>query len=285
MPMKKSKTIGVVINHSLDYFFLNQVYTNEMYAISVVAKERNYNLLLEISDNQKDVFKLFYERKIDGMLLMGVKKSSGLIEQLVQKKIPFVLIGNYHGECQDICQIDIDDKSAIYNVTQYLIGLGHKNIGIITGSLEYASCSDRLDGYCEALKDAGIEINRQFIQICENITEAKAESLTKTMLYNKNPISALIAFNDNVALAAYKAARDDNLNIPQDFSVVGFDDTPIASYVTPALTSVWQPSSEKGQMAMNMLIDALEKEELPHGKEKLECITMYRHSCAKFNKK
>lgn len=279
MQSRKSRTIGVIINHDPNYFFLNAIYTNVLLAISVVAKKSGFHLLLEINENEEEIFNLFRERSVDGMILMGAKKSSGMVERMTNEQIPFVLIGNYNGKNEDICCVDINDNNAVYGAMQHLLELGHKKIGIVTGSLEYASCSDRLDGYKQALTDAGIPINDNYIQICPNLTEAKAESLTKQMLYQKDRITAMIAFNDYTALAAYKAARDCDLNIPDDLSIIGFDDTQIASYVTPTLTSVWQPSYEKGERAMNLLISALENDEMPKGRVELSCITMLRNSC------
>jgi len=282
MQSKESQTIGVIINHDPNYFFLNSIYSNVLLAISIVAKKRGYHLLLEINENEEEIFNLFRERNADGMILMGAKKSSGMVERMVEEQIPFVLIGNYNGSNRDVCCVDINDENAVYSATQHLLELGHKRVGIVTGSLEYASCSDRLDGYKRALTDAGIALNDNYIQICDNLTEAKAESLTKRMLYQKERITAMIAFNDYTALAAYKAAQDCGLNIPDDLSIIGFDDTQIANYVTPTLTSVWQPSYEKGERATNILINALENDEMPKGRVELSCITMYRNSCAEY---
>ncbi|MDD5017417.1 MAG: LacI family DNA-binding transcriptional regulator [Eubacteriales bacterium] len=277
---KKSKTIGIIINHTPEYFFLNATYTNAMVAVCVVAKEKGYRLLLDISDEDKKICDLYYERKVDGFVLMGVKKSSGLIAEMVKNDIPFVLIGNYIGDQMNVSQVDINDNMAIYNATNYLIGLGHKKIGIITGSLEYASCSDRLQGYKRALLDAEIEIKDEYIQICDNLTDLKAEHLAKNLLYISNPVTAIVAFNDMVALAIYKAAKDCGVHIPQQLSVIGFDDTQMASYVTPALTSIWQPSYEKGKQAMRLLLKSLEEGVMPTDSIELNCITMYRDSCA-----
>ncbi len=277
---KKTTTIGVIINHEPDYFFMNAIYTNVLLAISIVAKKRGAHLLLEINEDSKDVFDLYKDKDVDGMILMGAKRSSGIVEQMASDNIPFVLIGNYHGSNKNICCVDINDRSAVYNVVNYLIGLGHTRIGIITGSQEYASCADRLAGYCDALKEANIEINNNYIQICDHLNEMKAENLTKQMLYQKDRITALVAFNDNIALAAYKAAKDCGLEIPTDLSVVGFDDTQIASYLVPPLTSVWQPSREKGERAMNLLLDAIDNKTVPNERVELNCITMHRDSCS-----
>jgi DNA-binding LacI/PurR family transcriptional regulator len=162
-----------------------------------------------------------------------------------------------------------------------LIGLGNRRIGFIGSSVEYASCADRLQGYKDALEKAQIPVVDEYIQTCENITVEKAENLAKNLLYKSEPVSAIVAFNDSIAIAVYKAAKDCGVRIPEDLSVVGFDDTPVAAYMSPALTSIWQPSYEKGEKAARLLLEVINTPEaVPFKTEDLSCITMYRDSCA-----
>ncbi len=281
---KRSKTIGIAIAHTPDYFFLNSVYIEVLIAVCAVVQEKGYRLLLDISENEEEIRKLYFERRIDGVILMGVRKSSSLIPQMQRDHIPFVLVGNYHGECSQICKVDINDKKAVFDAVTHLIGLGHRNIGIITGGLEFASSYDRLEGYKEALRAAGIEVRPENIEVCDNITEVKAQNLAKKLLYLPEPITALMAFNDTVAVAAYNAAKELGVSIPDQFSVIGFDDSQLARYVSPPLTSVWQPSREKGEKAASLLIDALENGTVPTEEVNLDCVMMYRGSCAPLKK-
>lgn len=278
---KKTRTIGVLINHEPEYFFLNEVYINALMGMSVVAKERDYHLLLDISADEQRAISLFREQKVDGFILMGIKQECSLPDFLKRSKVPFVLVGSYRtGSEEDVCQMDINDEKAVYRVTNYLIGLNHKRIGFITGSLDYTSCSNRLAGYQKAMADAGIEVQEEWVQVCENLTETKAEQLAKELFFQRPRVTAVVAFNDSVAMAVYKAAKDCGLEIPRQLSVVGFDDTRVAPYISPPLTSVWQPSYQKGEKAMRMLIDCLEKGEMPTKREEFNCITVYRESCA-----
>lgn len=277
---KQTKTIGVLINHRPEYFFLNETYTNALLGISVAAKESGYRLLLDISEDETGASNLFYEKKVDGFILMGVKKSSNLLNILRENEIPSVLVGSFHGDEEGVCQVDINDQKAAYNATCYLIGLGHRRIGIIVGSMEYTSCSDRLAGYRQAMEGAGIPIQEEWVQVCENLTEVMAEQLAKHLFYQNPRVTAVVAFNDSAAMAIYKAAKDCGLEIPGQLSVIGFDDTTVAAYMSPPLTSVWQPSYEKGERAMHLLIGCLKQGSMPRMREELNCIIMYRDSCA-----
>ena len=277
---KRSKTVGLIINHRPEYFFMNETYANALLGISVTAKEKSYRLLLDISEDNTEVCNLFYERKVDGFILMGVKRNSQLLNALKACEAPFVLVGSYHEDEENVCQVDIDDRKAAYQATNYLISLGHKRVGIITGSTEYSSSNDRLLGYKQALEDAGIPLAEEYIQKCENLTEVKAEQLAKNLFYQIPRVTAVVAFNDSTAMAVYKAAENCALSIPEQLSVISFDDTVVASYMSPPLTSVWQPSYEKGEKAMSLLIDCLEKGTMPKNRTGLNSIIMYRGSCS-----
>lgn len=276
------KTVGVIINHTPEYFFMNDTYVNALLGISVVARDKGYQLILNITDDE-DVCDLYLENRVAGFIVMGVKKDGMLVSRLTANNIPFVVVGSCPDE--NIAQVDINDRRAMYMAAQYLIALGHERIGIITGSREYTSCSDRIDGYRDAMKENGLEVREEWVQSCDNITEMKAEQLAKNLFYQKQRVTAILAFNDSIALAVYKAAKDVGISIPKDLSVIGFDDTRVASYMTPMLTSVWQPSYEKGEKAMSVLINCLDKDKVPTGRTEFDCIIMYRESCARLENK
>lgn len=281
---QKSKTIGIVINHETDYFFLNATFLNILRGIIAVTEKKGYRILLESEKSDDDICNLHYECRVDGLIVIGCKMSSTLISTLEEGKIPFVLIGDYK-QSNKISQVEIDDRSSIYDATKYLINLGHKNIGIITGPLEYASGYNRLEGYKEALKNEGISIRDEYIETCDNMTDIKVENLVKKLLYVSEKITALIAFNDDVAISAYKAAQELNIKVGEDISIIGFDNDRIASYINPTLTTIMQPSYEKGEHAANILIEALEKECLPTKREELKGIMIYRDSCIELRRK
>lgn len=281
---KKTKTIGVLINHRPEYFFMNETYTKALLGSSVAAKENGYRLLLDVSEDISEASNLFYEQKADGFILMGVKKNSDLLAFLREKEIPYVLVGSFHDDEVSVCQVDINNQKVVYTATNYLIALGHRRIGIITGNLEYTSSNGRLAGYRQAMEEAGIPIQEDWVQVCSNSSEERseelAEHLAKHLFYQNPRVTAVVAFNDSTAMAVYKAAKECGLEIPNQLSVIGFDDTQVAPYMSPPLTSIWQPSYEKGDRATRLLIDCLEKGEKPQGRVEFNCIIKYRESCA-----
>lgn len=281
---QKSKTIGIIINHETDYFFMNTTFLNVLRGIISITQENDYRISLEAKKSDEEICNLYYECRVDGFIVIGCKTSSKLIQTLKEGDIPFVLIGDYK-KSDEISQVEIDDRDSIYNATKYLINIGHKNIGIITGPLEYSSGYNRLEGYKEALNEAGISIKDEYIETCENMIDIKVENIIKKLLYLSDRVTALIAFNDDIAISAYKAAQDLNINVGKDLSIIGFDNDRIASYITPGLTTIMQPSYEKGEHAAKILIDALKAECLPVKREELKCIMIYRDSCADLREK
>jgi DNA-binding LacI/PurR family transcriptional regulator len=275
------KTICLVISHEPSYFFINSTYTNAMLGICTVAKEKGYKLLLDIGAENRDYLTLFQEKQIDGIILMGGRKESGIVENILEHNIPFVLVGDYLKEVdRPFCRIDINDLKMAKEAVNHLIVLGHKKIGFIGGSTSFAPCENRLLGYMEALKQAGIQIRENYIVTCDNISEEKAYQLTKRLLYQSERVTAILAFNDMVAGAAYRAIHDSGLSVPEDISVIGFDDSELSKYISPPLTTVWQPSYEKGHKAASVLIDGIERHCPLNEIINLEGMLIYRKSCA-----
>jgi len=273
------KCIALVISHDPNYFFLNDTYLQAMLAINVVAKQRGYRVLLDISNQSEETLELYKNRLVCGYILMGTRANSDLIPLLLAGNIPFVLIGDYLKETEPFCKIEINDQEMAMEATRHLITLGHRKIGYISGTLEYASCQNRYLGYRAALEKANIAFSPSNVITCDSITEDRAYNLAKKLLYETDRVTAVLAFNDSVAVAIYRAAGEMGLSIPDDLSVIGFDDSSFSKFMSPPLTTVWQPSFEKGQTAAQTLIDSLQNPSLRKSGVSLKGMLIYRKSC------
>lgn len=279
MSTKRANTIGLIIAHDPDYFFMNTTYTRELIGISDVARGHGYTLLLEISKEKEIGAALYYNKRVDGLLLMGVRQDHHIMERMIAEKIPFVLIGDYHRPLEGLCKVDVDDFDVGYRSAEYLIGLGHTRLGFLSGSLEYASCYHRRRGYEAALRDHGLFPQDEYVSICEKLTDESVERECRRMLTLPSRITALCAFNDTVAVSMYAAAGQLGLRIPHDLSVIGVDDSVMAQHIAPALTTVWQPSYEKGHKAASLLIESLSAA-APRGSVMMQGKLIVRESCA-----
>lgn len=276
----KPKTIGLIVSHDPEYFFVNSTYMNTMIGISTVAREEDFRLILEIDTRSDRCINLFSEGVIDGAILMGIKQDNTLISELLKYKYPFVLIGDYLDNSSHFCKIDIDDYAMAKEAVEYLIALGHRHIGFIGGSIEYASCQKRFAGYKSALEGAGIPFNDNDCVFCTRVTDEKVTNLAKKLLYQPDRVTALLTFNDSVAFSVYKVAKEIGIRIPEGLSVVSFDDSDIAKSLTPGLTTVQQPSFDKGLQAAQRLLKQMSNPEVPVDSTVLEGMLIYRDSCS-----
>lgn len=276
----RSKTIGVLVSHTPEYFFQSSFYSEVLMGVCDALKEREYHLLLMMNEKKEDVAKAFYHRQVDGLLLLSANMEENMVEYLQERNIKFVLVGDYRDCEQPVYKVDVDNERYAYEAVEYLIGLGHRRIGMISGPLSNGACFTRLRGYRQALSDHNIPVNEDYIQICDSATEREALNAAKKLLYMRPGVTAVFGFNDTVAASVYRAAADLNLSIPGDVSVVGFDDSTIAGYLSPPMTTVMQPSYEKGIKAARVLLDLLEKGSAPSQVQNLNCYLVYRKSCA-----
>ncbi|MCA9955048.1 MAG: substrate-binding domain-containing protein, partial [Anaerolineales bacterium] len=143
-----------------------------------------------------------------------------------------------------------------YDATRYLIELGHRRIGIVTGWMDMVSARDRLQGYQAALADAGIPFSDELL-FHGDFSQPGGFSGGTHLLELAEPPTAVFASNDIAAMGVIEAARAKGLQVPRDLSVVGFDDIPMAALLSPKLTTVRQPLQEMGRSATQMLVNLL----------------------------
>ena len=166
-----------------------------------------------------------------------------------------------------------------YAATEHLLSLGHRRIGAITGVPEWLSSKERLNGYTAALASAGVLPEPALVVESDWAVEG-GERAAATLLDAPEPPTAIFAFNDHMAIGALRAAQARDLRVPDDLSVVGFDDMEQAANVTPALTTVRQPLAEMGRMAVSLLVRLLQELRLEATNLQLQTRLVVRDSTA-----
>ena len=192
---------------------------------------------------------------VDGLLLVLPRSPADYVETLTLRNFPFVLI-DHQGTGQDCPAVAASNWQGAYNATEYLIKLGHNRIGFITGSMDLGAASDRLDGYESALRIHHLPTDPRLIY---NGTFSQPDGYAgaSALLELDRPPTAIFASNDVMAMGAMDAVWRRGLRVPEDVSIVGFDDIPQAASVRPALTTVRQPLEQMGRVATQMLVDLL----------------------------
>ena len=192
----------------------------------------------------------------DGLILVVPRNAEQYVAELRHRQFPYVIVDN---------QIDHDPGAAVhfayrqsgYDATRYLLDLGHRRIGFIAGLREIKGSIERFEGYCEALHDAGLPLDPDLI-VQGDFFQPSGFTATEILLALAHPPTAIFATNDLMAFGVMDAARVRGLRIPEDLSIIGFDDIPQASHVHPPLTTMHTPIIEAGALAVRMLIEQLD---------------------------
>lgn len=245
--------------------------------------QKHYDLMLYTTHRRKTRESAYVARltrnQVDGLLLVLPRNSEAYLEDLAKRHFPYVLVdhdGISHG--MPVPSIGAENLKGAYEATRYLLELGHRRIGFITGSMDIRCARDRLEGYEKALQDWGLSVVPELIQEGDFL-QPMGYSCTKELLALSEPPTAIFASNDLTAFGAMEAVRDHGLQIPRDISILGFDDLPQAAHVHPPLTTVLQPLEEMGASAARLLLKYIKNADAPIEQIELPTKLIIRHSC------
>ena len=255
LKMKTRENIGIIFCQDLHALSSNPFYSRVLEGIEAETAINNYNLIIHIiNENTKENLpKMVRERQVDGIILFGIF-SKQYLDCLIEENIPIVFIDpkqNY----DKFCQIMIDNEHGAFLATQYLIDHGHRNIGFISGDITRMSFKQRYAGYLKALRLNNIKVNEELIKT--GGIESGYEQVKELL---KHKTTAIFAANDINALYGFKAIHDLNLKIPDDISIIGFDDIDLAKISTPPLTTIRVYKEELGSIGVRTLLKTIQGE-------------------------
>lgn len=205
-------------------------------------------------NKEAEVVNTLLDRQIDGLVLIGGHLTKDELSKL-KLGIPVILVGREVKEWEDYC-ISIDNFSAAYEATKFLIELGHRRIGHVIGRAGHEDSEQRLRGYREALANAGIELIPNLIYQGDFSPQSGVLAVSSFMERGES-FSAVFAGNDLMAMGVCRALSQRSIRCPEDVSVIGFDDQTEAAYFVPSLTTMSQPSVEMGGVASAALLDMI----------------------------
>jgi LacI family transcriptional regulator len=215
----------------------------------------------------------------DGVILVTSELTGSQLEQLREADIPLVVLDPGNPPPPDLPSVGATNWAGGLAATEHLLGLGHRRIGAIAGPGDFLCSRARTDGYRSALERAGITFDPALVRNGDFQHEAGFVCGGKLLDLPKPP-TAIFAGSDQQAFGLYEAARQRGLRVPQDLSVVGFDDLPISRWVPPPLTTVRQPLDEMGRAAAQMLGDLIEGRPLRSSRVELSTELIIRESTA-----
>ncbi len=214
---------------------------------------------------------------VDGLLLVIPRQPADYIGVLTERNFPFVLI-DHQGTSSNCPAVGATNWQGAFNATEYLVGLGHKRIGFITGWKDLGCSFERLEGYRAALRSHHLPVDPELVYE-GTFHRMNGYDGACALLNIPNPPSAIFASNDVMAFGVIDAVRNKGLRVPEDVSVVGFDDIPPSSLMRPALTTVKQPLEKMGRLATQMLIDMLKAPGVVPRRIELPTELVRRDSC------
>lgn len=247
----RSNTIGVVVTNIADPFVSGVVS-----GIEDMAEKHGYSVFLANSNAEPErevrVVRSFEERRVDGIIVTSSRVGALYVPLMERMRVPVVLLNNQHPS-EFAHSVLIDNLGASMEATRHLIQLGHKRIAYLGDRLGHQSDTERLEGYRRALESAGIQFLSDLVVLGDGRPEG-GEVAMERLLGLPNPPTAVFCYNDMSALGAMRRIRTHGLRVPDDISVVGFDDLYISQYLEPPLTTVRQPMRQMGRMAMETLL-------------------------------
>ncbi len=250
---EKENIMGIVTSNFRGPFFSQLLTSVEEAAIANGCHLMAYSTATGSSEQLlKHVFKT---HRPSGLIVMAYNISDDILLKYSARDFPIVTIDrSVDGE--HLWSVTMDNERGAYDAVRYLVSCGHREIAFMGGSFMAYETQARYMGYCSALKEAGIDVASQLY--CQGgHTESGGYSTAKILIAQKRMPSALFCANDEMALGVMLACREAGIRIPDDLSLIGFDNIETAKYVEPALTTVRQPVDEVGGMALQTLIMAI----------------------------
>jgi LacI family transcriptional regulator len=238
-------------------YFCRPWATEVIAGVEEVTRSQDYRLVVTTAhgdDQEERWLARLAQSGTDGVILALTELSARHRERLMAMRVPMVIIDPVGQPDPKIPSIGASNWAGALQATEYLVDLGHSRIGTITGPSSMLCSRARLDGYRAALDRAGIPIDTSLVADGTFHFEP-ALSAASAMLLLDEPPTAIFAASDVQAMGVYEAARRRGLRIPDDLSVVGFDDAPIACWVPPPLTTLRQPMAEMASLAVRVLLD------------------------------
>jgi len=272
---KKTHVIGYFLDKSIIAGLTSPYYSLIFDALEKQATKHGYSLIYFSDFDGSSSIK--YMSRVDGIIASCFPRIENTIHD-INKKVPIVVIDNSASD-KTIPSVIIDNFNAVSDSVDYLCKLGHTRIGFMTGLEDSDVGKDRYAGYLSGLTSHGLKLNKKLLFKGNFSYESGLEG-AGYFLSLKNPPTAIICANDSMAIAALGKITQDGLTVPDDISIIGFDDIAVASQIHPPLTTISAPIDKIAELAVNMLISQIQNKEIDNKHIALPAKLVRRNTCA-----
>ncbi|MCD5414099.1 MAG: LacI family transcriptional regulator [Clostridiales bacterium] len=256
-----SQTLGLVLPSSAQDSFLNPFFTSFIQGVTRCLEEQDYSLLLASARNDADelrrIMRMTHSGRVDGIFLVVVREEDKNINYLLGEDMPFIIIGDPK-EREKVLWVDNNNQMAMFEVVENLVNLGHKKIAFFGGKQELTVTQRRLKGYIKALEEHGLEVNEELI-LEVNFQEGEGYIFTKELIAKHKDIDAIVTTDDLIAYGVIRAVKELKIKIPDEISITGFNNTVLARYLSPSLSSVEINSEKLGYNSTDLLLKKIRK--------------------------
>jgi len=261
----RTYNIGVIFPFIYTSLFADVQVTTFLEGVEAAASERGYNILLSSPSmpvQDSELYRRFVgSHYFDGVLVQENLPDEILSSFIAQHGYPYVTVG-YRSLNDTVNCIRLDDYGGAFTAARHLLDLGHRRIGIISvGPLPSFFLIERMRGYRDAFAASGLDLDAMPVAYGGYSIPSGETAMCQLLAVTDPYPTAVLCINDMMAFGAIRAARSEGLRVPEDISIVGFDDIPLAPYVDPPLTTVRQPSRDIGYRGAAMLFDLIERKQ------------------------
>jgi DNA-binding LacI/PurR family transcriptional regulator len=278
LAQRRSGVIGFVVPE------ISNPYFGAIADYVVEAVERHGSLVMLCSHRsqslkQSSYIELLASGAIDGMLYLGSFRSNERLAVAIADGLPVVVVDEPIAGLPPVHTVVMDDYAGGYQATSYLVALGHRRIAFVSGPSELGSVQERYRGYCDALRKSGLEPACQ-VRLAGQFTEQFGMSALPHLLAAAEPPTAAFVASDYIAFGLMSAAEAHGIRVPDDMSLVGFDDIRFSQYVQPRLTTIRSPVERMARLGVELLFERLQDPAAPARTEVLPVELVIRESAA-----
>ncbi len=284
---KSTQSIGLVMPSSADKVFQNPFFPEVIRGISKGAHEKQYSLHMSTGETEEEIFEGLVQMvqggRVDGVVLLYSRFDDKVVTYLRKRNFPFVVIGKPYKDIEEITHVDNDNYRASKEITEYLIELGHERIAFVGGNLNFVVTVDRLLGYENAIRNAGLPYRDEYVSHEEFLQEGGQEAITE-LLSLEEPPTALVVADDLMALGILGKLAEMGKVVPDDISVISFNNVLLTEISRPPLTSVDIDIFRLGYEAAKSLIQITENPNESVKRIIVPYKVVKRHSCSEVAK-
>lgn len=256
----KTSTLGMILPRPAEELFQNHFFAENIRGITTQASRNGYDLLMTAGHSEQGeleaVTRLVKGRRVDGVILLQSRRNDPIVNFLQGESFPFVLIGHYTEDESILC-VDNDNVQAAFDATEHLIAQGHERIGFVSGPPNLTVSQDRLEGFRQAMDSHGFRVQPEWIVEGEFLQESGYRAMSFFMNLPERP-TALVVVDDLVTFGVLRGLNELGYRVPDDLSLVSFNNISLAELSTPPLSSIDIGIYQLGYMASQLLIRAIE---------------------------